>query len=264
MTVHRSWGKCCAFTGLFLAAARTPHTMHTLCTCPSRASSRVRGGAGEPALVGDDCVTTPVDVAVTGCQVDTSPSDPRRKPHPAPGSSSCRVALTWSEKVTYPIALDPSWPSAASMASARAFHSAIRVPSRQIRARCTPNRHKADKGRPITPWRAADHATAPKARAASALNCLKHPGLLIGAGGTATRLSTATGMLPTHGRVLLSVSARTQRCLADPLRRPVRRNLRCGDPEPIHLDLHVRHPTSGSTDRDRDGSLALSFHALSP
>lgn len=82
-----------------------------------------------PVLVDDDCVTTPVDVAVTGCQVDTSPSDPRRKPHPAPAAPSCRVALTWpSQKVKYPIALDPSWSSAASMASARAYHSAIRLP----------------------------------------------------------------------------------------------------------------------------------------
>lgn len=82
-----------------------------------------------PVLVDDDCVTVPVDVAVTGCQVDTSPSDPRRKPHPAPAATSCRVALTWpSQKVKYPIALDPSWSSAASMASARAYHSAIRLP----------------------------------------------------------------------------------------------------------------------------------------
>lgn len=82
-----------------------------------------------PVLVDDDCVTTPVEVAVTGCQVDTSPSDPRRRPHPAPGASSCRIALTWpSQKVKYPIALDPSWSSAASMASARAYHTAIRLP----------------------------------------------------------------------------------------------------------------------------------------
>jgi hypothetical protein len=82
-----------------------------------------------PVLVDDDCVTTPVEVAVTGCQVDTSPSDPRRRPHPAPGASICRIALTWpSQKVKYPIALDPSWSSAASMASARAYHTAIRLP----------------------------------------------------------------------------------------------------------------------------------------
>lgn len=82
-----------------------------------------------PVLVDDECITTPVDVAITGCQVDTSPSDPRRKPHPAPAAPSCRVALTWpSQRVKYPIALDPSWSSAASMASARAYHSAIRLP----------------------------------------------------------------------------------------------------------------------------------------
>lgn len=83
-----------------------------------------------PSLVDDECRMVDVQVKVTGCVVDETPEQPQRKPHPAPGAASCRVALAWeSAEVRYPIALDPTWSSTASMAVDRAFHTATRLGS---------------------------------------------------------------------------------------------------------------------------------------
>ncbi len=81
-----------------------------------------------PYLVDDDCNVVEAAVSVSGCATDTSPELPIGKVHPSPGSSACRIGVTWPATVKYPIALDPSWSSAASMATGRAFHTGTKLP----------------------------------------------------------------------------------------------------------------------------------------
>jgi hypothetical protein len=62
-----------------------------------------------------------VDVAVGGCAVDTNPAEPWGRHVMSPGASRCAVRLSWSPRgIEYPILLDPSWMSGATMSSARA------------------------------------------------------------------------------------------------------------------------------------------------
>lgn len=82
-----------------------------------------------PRLIDDTCKVIPVTVTVTGCAVDRSSAGPKGRALVAPGAAACRFALTWpSSGVAYPAALDPSWSSAASMAEARAYHTATKLP----------------------------------------------------------------------------------------------------------------------------------------
>ena len=65
-----------------------------------------------------------LDVAVEGCEVDGDPRAPWGRTTVDPGARECAIVISWDDDAEYPLLIDPSWTSANSMATARAFHGA--------------------------------------------------------------------------------------------------------------------------------------------
>jgi hypothetical protein len=65
------------------------------------------------------------ELDVSRCEVDEDPAAVWDRPVVAPGSSVCDVRVSWNgDDVAYPATLDPAWTTTASMATARARHTA--------------------------------------------------------------------------------------------------------------------------------------------
>src|SRR5262249_9613003 len=64
-------------------------------------------------------------LAVEGCAVDRSTAAPWERPPTPAGAETCTLAISWDDsRVAYPAVLDPAWSSTASLATARARHTA--------------------------------------------------------------------------------------------------------------------------------------------
>jgi hypothetical protein len=84
------------------------------------ASGAPRLHVAPPFIVGADGERREAKLEVSGCNVDTNPSEPWGRPTVSPGSSRCTVRVSWAGAgVTYPALLDPSWSTAGNMTRPR-------------------------------------------------------------------------------------------------------------------------------------------------
>jgi MYXO-CTERM domain-containing protein len=73
----------------------------------------------------------PVEVTVAGCEVDTSPAAPWRRPVVAPGSERCLLELSWGV-VSYPVVVDPAWKPTGAMLYPRKHLGVARLESGDV------------------------------------------------------------------------------------------------------------------------------------
>jgi hypothetical protein len=93
------------------------------------ASGTPRLRAAPPYIVGADGLQTDARLAVEGCAVDTNPAGPWGRAPTAPGASSCRVVVSWTdEAVRYPAILDPRWTTTGSLSVPRQDYALILLP----------------------------------------------------------------------------------------------------------------------------------------
>jgi hypothetical protein len=79
----------------------------------------------EPYLVGADSTRTAATLTVEGCAVDHDTAQPYGRKVTPPGAASCRVHIAWSDQVSFPAILDPSWTSTTNnLVAGRARHTA--------------------------------------------------------------------------------------------------------------------------------------------
>jgi hypothetical protein len=78
-----------------------------------------------PRLIDANLKSHDATLALSGCDADTDPAPPWSHAVRAPGAKSCTLQVSWdASKVAYPVLLDPSWSSTASLAVGRSAHVA--------------------------------------------------------------------------------------------------------------------------------------------
>jgi hypothetical protein len=79
-----------------------------------------------PHLVDADGETRWASVDVSGCAHDTDPHAPWGRPVTAPGSSTCKIRVSWAGMgVRYPALVDPAWSQTGVPLVARAWHQMV-------------------------------------------------------------------------------------------------------------------------------------------
>ena len=76
-----------------------------------------------PFIVDSAGLRSDATLSVTGCKVDTTASGPWGRAMQAPGAATCKVHVGWSQSVSFPAVVDPSWTTTGSMVESRADHT---------------------------------------------------------------------------------------------------------------------------------------------
>ncbi len=88
-----------------------------------------------PWLVDSIGVARDADLTVEGCAVDTNPAAPWGRKPVAPGPRRCTVRVSWNaDGLTYPVAIDPTWSTTGSLATARRDHTLTALAGDQVLA----------------------------------------------------------------------------------------------------------------------------------